>query len=208
MEELLARYPALLPCKAEIARALDLMVGTYRRGGKLLLCGNGGSAADCSHITGELLKGFQLCRAPTPEEAARFREAAPDIGEQLCTALQRGIPAISIPDQTAALTAYANDAAPEFMYAQLVYAYGRPEDLLLALSTSGNSKNVVYAVQTARALGMDTLALTGDGGGRLGELCSCVIAVPERETFKIQEYHLPVYHYLCSEMERILFGST
>lgn len=202
--ELYDRYPALKACEADIDTALSLMLETYRAGGKILLCGNGGSCADCGHIAGELMKGFLLSR-PVPEETRAAFAEFPD-GEAIAKKLQRGIPAISLPSQAEVLSAYANDVDPELVYAQLVYTCGRPGDLLIGISTSGNSKNVVTAALTAKALGIRTLALTGEKESKLSGLCDCTVRVPETETFKIQELHLPVYHHLCAAMEDILFG--
>ena len=202
--ELFDRYPVLKACEADIDTALSLMLGTYHAGGKILLCGNGGSCADCGHIAGELMKGFLLAR-PVPEETRDEFAKLPG-GDEIAGKLQRGIPAISLPSQAEVLSAYANDVDPELVYAQLVYACGRPGDLLIGISTSGNSKNVAAAAVTAKALGIRTLALTGKKDSKLSELCDCTIRVPETETFKVQELHLPVYHHLCAAMEDILFG--
>ena len=189
------RYPALQSCKDSIEEALQLLIETYRNGGKVLVCGNGGSAADSEHIVGELMKGFMSKRPVTDER----------IPEALRAELQGALPAISLPSQSAILSAYANDVSPEMVYAQLVYGYGKPEDLLIALSTSGNSKNVVKAVEVANCLGMTTVALTGEKESKLSELSTVTVQVPETETYKVQELHLPVYHYLCAEVEKTLF---
>ncbi len=189
------RYPVLQACKADVERALELLVDTYRRGGKVLVCGNGGSAADSEHIVGELMKGFKLSRPVTDER----------IPEALRAGLQGALPAISLPSQTAILSAFINDVSPEMMYAQLVYGYGKEGDVLLALSTSGNSVNVVKAVEVANCLGMKTIALTGAAESKLSALCTVTVRVPETETYKVQELHLPVYHYLCAETEKELF---
>jgi len=197
---LLKHYPALACCEADIRAAVDAVLEMYDAGGKLLLCGNGGSAADCSHIAGEMLKGFLLKR-PIPE-ADRERLAALPDREQL----QRGIRAISLPDQGAVLSAYANDNLADMVYAQLVYALGTEQDVFLGLSTSGNSKNVVLAAQCARGLGLKTVAMVGEGGGKLAGICDIVIRVPASETYMVQEYHLPVYHAICAQVEDTLFG--
>lgn len=205
MNELFARYPALSVCEESICKALELMIQTYRAGGKILLCGNGGSCADCDHIVGELMKGFL---SPRPIAAASKEAIArlfPEEAEYLASHLQEGIPAISLPSQGAVLSAFANDVVADMVYAQLVYGCARPGDLVVGLSTSGNSANVVNAIKVARALGIETMALTGARSCKLDALCSVVIKVPETETYKVQEYHLPVYHYLCAELEKTLF---
>lgn len=194
--KLTARYPALCSCENEILAAAELMVQTYEHGGKILLCGNGGSAADCDHIAGELLKGFLLPRKVENEKIpAAIREK-----------LQGALPAVSLPSLTAALTASINDLDAEFVYAQLLYGLAKEGDLLIAISTSGNSPNVLHAAELARAVGVKTLALTGNSGGRLAKIADISICVPESETYLVQELHLPVYHFLCAETERRIFG--
>jgi len=189
------RYPALGEYKNDIEKALDMLIDTYKRGGKVLVCGNGGSASDSEHIVGELMKGFLLKRTVTDER----------IPECLRGRLQGALPAISLPSQSAILSAFVNDVDPEMMYAQLVYGYATHNDLLIALSTSGNSPNVVYAAEVAKSLGVRVLSMTGMKESKLSELSDVTIRVPETETYKIQEYHLPVYHYLCAEVERVMF---
>lgn len=189
------RYPQLLSCKEAIEQALALMLATYRQGGKLLLCGNGGSAADCEHIVGELMKGF-LSHRPVSDTR---------IPAELRKNLQGALPAISLPSQCAVSSAFLNDVEPSMLYAQLVYGYAGEHDLFVGLSTSGNSKNVVNAAQVAKSLGLRTLALTGQKESELSRLCDVTIRVPETETYKIQELHLPVYHDLCARAEAVLF---
>ena len=195
MERLLERYPALVVCKEDIEKALELIINTYKNGGKVLVCGNGGSAADSEHIVGELMKGFMLKRTVTDER----------IPEHLRKGLQGALPAISLPSQSAILSAFINDVEPDMMYAQLVYGYAKENDLVIGLSTSGNSKNVVNAIEVAKSVGAKTLAMTGEKESKMSELCDVTIKVPETETYKIQELHLPVYHYLCTEVERYFF---
>lgn len=195
MKELLERYPALKCCKDDIAAALELMINTYKNGGKVLVCGNGGSAADSEHIVGELMKGFLLKRPVTDER----------IPEHLRCRLQGSLPAISLPSQAAILSAFINDVDPETMYAQLVLGYANENDLVIGLSTSGNSKNVVAAVEVANAKGAKTIAMTGERDSKLSEISTVTIKVPSCETYKIQEYHLPVYHYLCAGTEAAFF---
>lgn len=195
MEELIKRYPSLEICKEDIKSALKLIIDTYKSGGKVLVCGNGGSAADSEHIVGELMKGFMLKRPVTDER----------IPEQLRCGLQGALPAISLPSQSAILSAFINDVDPDMMYAQLVYGYAKGNDLVIGLSTSGNSKNIVNAIEVAKCIGAKTLAMTGEKENKLSEICDVTIKVPQTETYKIQELHLPIYHYLCAEVERYFF---
>lgn len=195
MKNLLERYPQLKVCQKEIELAMELVRDTYKKGGKVLVCGNGGSASDSEHIVGELMKGFKSKRFVTDER----------IPEDLRGGLQGALPAISLPSQTGILTAFINDVDPEMMYAQLTYGYAKENDLLIGLSTSGNSKNVVNAVRVAKAVGAKALALTGEKESKLSEACDVCIKVPETETYKIQELHLPVYHYLCAQIEADIF---
>jgi len=197
MKELFERYPKLEACKEDIEKALELILDTYKNGGKVLLCGNGGSAADCEHIVGELMKGFKSMRKVSDER----------LPEEIREKLQGSLPAISLPSQSAIISAYCNDISPEMVYAELVYGYAKREDLVIALSTSGNSKYIVRAAEVAGCLGVKTLALTGMGGGELSKLATVTIKVPETETYKVQELHLPIYHYLCAETEKKIFGN-
>jgi len=207
MDELMSRYPQLEVCKADITAALDLLRSMYHAGGKLLCCGNGGSCADCEHIVGELMKSFLIMRPMTETVKTEMETLFPEDSEKFYQCMQRGIPAISLPSQVAVLSAYVNDVNPEFMYAQLVQGYGKGADVVLCISTSGNSKNVVRAAQMAKALGLKTLALTGAKDSKLSALCDVTVRVPETETFKVQELHLPVYHYLCAQLEEELFSN-
>lgn len=195
MNELLTRYPALAVCKAEIEAARNLVTDTYKNGGKILVCGNGGSAADSEHIVGELMKGFKLKRKVEDKR----------IPENLRQNLQGALPAIALPSQQSLISAFSNDVEPDMVYAQLVYGYAKENDLVIGISTSGNSGNVVNAVIVAKALGAKALALTGKENSRLSEISDVCIRVPETETYKVQEYHLPVYHYLCAEAEKEFF---
>jgi D-sedoheptulose 7-phosphate isomerase len=191
LKELLERYPQLKECEEQIKSAMELIRNTYKNGGKVLVCGNGGSCSDSEHIVGELMKGFKLMRPVTDER----------IPEDLRAGLQGALPAISLPSQTGILSAFINDVDPEMMYAQLTYGYATDKDLLIGLSTSGNSKNVVNAARVAKAVGAKALAMTGKKESNLSEICDACIRGPETETYKIQELHLPVYHYLCAQIE-------
>ena len=204
-DELMMRYPQLKACEDDILKAKDMMLHTYYGGGKILVCGNGGSCADSDHIVGELMKGFRLKRKMNEKTAEKFRETLGEWADFFIERLQRAVPAISLPAQSAVLTAYANDVDAELMYAQLVFGYASEADMLIAISTSGNSKNAAAAAKVAKALGTRTLALTGANESVLSGLCDCTVKVPETETFKVQELHLPVYHYLCAEVEKTLF---
>ncbi|MBR4013493.1 MAG: SIS domain-containing protein [Clostridia bacterium] len=201
--ELLVRYPCLEAVIDSIDAAAQMMVDTYKNGGTVLVCGNGGSCADSAHIVGELMKGFLSLRPMSEEQKSRMADI---LDEDILAKLQRGIPAISLSAQSAVISAYANDVDPELVYAQLVFGYGKKHDMLIGLSTSGNSKNVVAAAKVARAMGIKTLALTGARDSRLSELCDVTVKAPEIETFKVQELHLPIYHYLCAYVEKYLVG--
>ncbi len=211
LQNLLTDLPALSACESDIVAARELLIDAYRTKHKLLLCGNGGSCADCDHITGELLKGF-LSHRPLGEDACRALasslpggEAHPDYA-LLSGKLQGALPAISLPAQTALISAFSNDVDASLVYAQLVRGLGTPGDVLLCLSTSGNSRNVVLAAEVARAGGLHTVALTGERDSALSAICDVTVKAPARETYRIQEYHLPIYHYLCAAIEAAFFG--
>ncbi len=203
LEDLLREWPALMPLGDSIREAYALLCQCYDRGGMVLCCGNGGSAADAEHIVGELMKAF-LRRRPLPQDiAARF--TAPS-QQAMASSLQAALPAISLVSQSALISAYANDVDPGMVYAQQVLGYGRCcPILLLALSTSGNSANVVHAVEAADCLGMPSIAITGANGGKLAGLCTVCLRMPAAETYRVQEYSLPVYHALCAMTEAHYF---
>ena len=205
LEELFKRYPALTQCREELRQATAMLIDCYRKGGKLLLCGNGGSCADCEHIVGELMKGFLKKRPLSDDKKEKMRKNCQDMEEAMLEKLQCGLPAIALTSMTALNTAFCNDVEPDLLYAQGVLALAKENDILLCISTSGNAKNVCAAAQVAKALGVTTLGLTGKHGGKLRRICDCCIAVPETETFQVQELHLPVYHYLCAETEAFFF---
>ena len=206
MEELLTRYPALKCCAEEIGKTAEILISGFKAGNKLMLCGNGGSCADCEHITGELMKGFLSRRPISPEKKAEMKRLNPDIGEDVLSKLQLAVPAIPLPSLTGLNSAFCNDVDPSLVYAQELMGLGTPGDMLLCISTSGNSANCVAAAEVGKALGLIVIALTGAKGGRLKEKADICICVPETETFKVQELHLPVYHYLCAEVEATIFG--
>ena len=195
---LIERCPTLSVCREQIEKIVSALVEMQKNGGTLLLCGNGGSAADCEHISGELLKGFLLKRPLSEVEKS-------GIPSHIANKLQGGIKAVPLTSLSALGTAFSNDVDADLVYAQLVSVFGGKNDVFLGISTSGNAKNVCAAAEVARARGMKTFALTGMGGGRLAEICDCSIKVPEYETFKIQELHLPVYHAICAQVEYIVF---
>lgn len=195
LNSLIERFPALSECRNDILSAYNLMVDCYDNGGKLLCCGNGGSAADCDHLVGELMKGFLKKRPLSDSEKEKFSS------EKLASGIQKGLPAVSLCAHSALMTAFSNDESPEFVFAQQVYAYAKKNDILVAFSTSGNSENVVYAAQAAKAAGTATVAITGKTESKLSEICDVCIRIPETETYKIQELTLPVYHCLAAMVE-------
>ena len=198
-EELYERYPQLVGCADQIAKAFEMLLACYRQGGKVLVCGNGGSAADAEHIVGELLKKFRRPRTIDGAVAAQLPAG-------LASKLEGALPAVSLVSMSGILTAFANDVDWETAFAQQVYGLGRAGDVLIALSTSGNSANCVNAALVARARGMRVVSLTGEGGGALGRVSDATIAVPELETYRVQELHLPVYHALCQALEEAFFA--
>ena len=204
LDELSERYPALGAQRAAVLAIAEHLIACHRRGGKLLLCGNGGSAADSEHIVGELVKAFVLPRRLPEEHIQRLAR----IGEEaLAARLQQGIAAIALTANSALATAILNDVDPYAVFAQQVYVYGRPGDLLLGLSTSGNSRNVLNALKVARAFGLTTLGLTGEKPAAIDALCDVVIKVPATEPYKVQEFHLPIFHAVCLMAEQELFES-
>lgn len=206
INDLIGRYPALDACRADIEMARDAIISCYEKGGKLLLCGNGGSAADCDHIVGELMKGFMLDRALSDEKKAEMKKNCPLVDDHLLSKLQGALPAVSLPSVTALNSAFCNDVDAELVYAQPLMSLARENDILVAISTSGNSKNVFAAARVAKALGIQVIALTGKGGGKLASVADISICAPETETYKIQELHLPVYHCLCAMVENYFFN--
>lgn len=201
------RYPCLTVCAGEIVAAYEKMLACCQSGGKMLFCGNGGSAADAEHIVGELMKGFLLKRPPVQKDRDGFAAAFPEDAAYFAANLQRGIPAISLVSQSAVQTAFNNDVAADMVYAQQVYGYGRPGDLVMGITTSGNSKNVVNAMKVAKSMGLTTIGLTGAKESALSAICDVTIRVPQTETYMVQELHLPVYHWLCAALEDTLFAA-
>ena len=178
---------------------------TFKSGGTIYCCGNGGSAADCEHIVGELMKGFLKKRPLSDEEKTRL-SAYGERGDYLACNLESAIPAVSLVNSVGLGTAFANDVAPELVFAQQIYGLGKSGDALIAISTSGNSKNVIYAIMAAKAKGVKVIGLTGKSGGEMASLCDIVVKAPSDSTPEIQEYHLPIYHYLCQLVEKENFA--
>lgn len=205
LDSLFCNYPELKVCEAEICRADRLIVGAFRAGCKLLVCGNGGSAADSEHVVGELMKSFRFKRPVDEGFLAAYREAN---GEEAPAWLEGALPAVSLVSQTALSTAFGNDEASVGVFAQQAYGYGEPGDVLLAISTSGNSPNVVWAAKVARAKGVHVVSLTGSRLSELSTISDICVRVPHDEVFRVQELHLPVYHALCASAEAELFGGS
>lgn len=207
LHELLARYGALAPLSDRLREAADQLIRAVRSGGKILTLGNGGSAADAEHIVGELAKSFGPRRRPIEEALrAKIADIYPDAqGKELLERLEGAIPAISLAGCNAYLTAFANDVDYRFAAAQYLYAIGRSGDVLLAISTSGRSANVLHAARLARVLGIHIIALTGQDGGLLKPLANVALCAPARAVHQVQEFHLPIYHFLCMALEDSLF---
>ncbi len=201
LQNCLERHPALVTCAGDIEDAVAQLCKILEAGGKVLICGNGGSAADSDHIAGELLKGFAKQR-PIPTEWKG------KLGENLASNLQCGLPVIPLTIFNSLSWAFANDCNPEYTFAQLTFALGQHGDALLCISTSGNSPNVLHAAKTARARGLATIGLTGESGGKLKDLVDCCIRVPASNVWEVQEMHLPVYHAVCLMLEEKIFPGT
>lgn len=208
LEILVNRYPELSTVKKEISEAYQILESCYTKRGKLLIAGNGGSAADAEHIVGELMKGFKLPRKSDVEFAEKLVAENKELGSVLAESLQGALPAIALDGHPALSTAYMNDCEPLLCFAQQVNGYGKAEDVFLGISTSGNSKNVLYAATTAHAKGMKVIGLTGAKNSKLEQMSDVCIKVPQTETYMIQELHLPVYHCLCLMLEERFFGEN
>lgn len=204
---LIERYPVLEVCKEDIISGYELLEECYTKGGKLLIAGNGGSAADAEHIAGELMKRFKTPRPIPNELKERLIEIDPVRGENLSKNLERPLMAIPLVAHEALTTAYINDVDGLGVFAQQLYGFGKKNDVFLGISTSGNSQNVMSATVVARALGIKVLGLTGELGGELNMVSNVCVKVPETETYRIQELHLPVYHCWCLMLEDYFFGA-
>lgn len=200
------RYPALSPLCAEISAGIECMAAMYRNGGKLLVCGNGGSASDSLHIVGELMKNFAMERKIPAALQKALTENFPEEAPYYIRHLQGAVPAVSLVGETSLMTAYGNDSEGELVFAQQVVGYGRSGDVLLAISTSGNSENVLHAAKVSKALGLTVISLTGRSGGELRKYSDILLNVPADVTHQVQELHLPVYHLLCCGVELECFG--
>lgn len=190
-----------------IEKAADALIHCYEKGGKVLICGNGGSAADADHLVGELMKSFESERPLPPELKGTLERVSPERGGYLARNLQQGVPAISLSAHGALTSAIANDMDADLVFAQQVNGYGKEGDVLIGISTSGNSQNVLDALITARAKGIRTIGFSGEPGGKMKAFCDILIAVPASETARVQELHLPIYHSLCRLIEQHLFSA-
>ena len=205
IDTLIDRYPKLIVCKDDIIKAYNILETAFSYERKLLVCGNGGSASDSEHIVGELMKEFKLKRKVYANQAESMKNIDPEMGATLVENLQGALPAICLTGHSALTTAFMNDANADLVFAQQVNGYGKENDVFLGISTSGNSKNVCYAAITAKAKGLKVIGLTGAKDSKISKLGDCCIRVPETETYKIQELHLPVYHCLCMMLESHFF---
>ncbi len=206
LPRLFERYPVLQECETDLTAALSILTTAYENGRQLLVCGNGGSAADSEHIVGELMKGFLKPRRIAATAATRLKASGGTLGAEIADKLQAALPAISLVSQTSLISAITNDIAGEMIFAQQVYGLGKSGDVLLGITTSGNSRNIINAVTVAQAFGLKSIILTGRSGGTVASLADVAIRVPADNVAEIQELHLPVYHWLCIELEEQFFG--
>jgi D-sedoheptulose 7-phosphate isomerase len=207
LNAMVTNHPGLKEAEPKVAAAVELLVRCFSGSHRVFVCGNGGSAADAEHIVGELMKSFLLPRKISGEDDRRLKEMYPETYEFLHRNLQQALPVYSLVSETALMTAFSNDQVADLCFAQQVLGYGQPGDVLIVLSTSGNSKNVLFASQIAHFKGMEVIALTGSKGGAVRELADVLINVPSDITFRIQEYHLPVYHAMCAAVENEFFST-
>ncbi len=203
--DLLERYPVLKVCKDEIYSAYLLIKDTYKAGNKVLVAGNGGSASDSEHMVGELMKSFLFPRKISSDDEKMLAEVYGDDGKALADCLEGCLPALPLTSMMALSTAFLNDVNPLLVFAQLLYGYGNKGDVFIGISTSGRSQNIINAMMVAKIKGIKTIGLTGKSGGKLNQFCDKMIHVPENETHKIQELHLPVYHAICAMLESDFF---
>jgi D-sedoheptulose 7-phosphate isomerase len=206
IHSLIKRYPKLSSLKSDIFNSINVLLESITNNGKILICGNGGSSSDADHIVGELMKSFNIKRKIDDNFKAKLENLYGDESKYFSMYLQKSIRAISLSSHSAFNTAFINDSKPDLIFAQQVMGYGKKDDVLLAISTSGNSKNVINAAKIAKAIDMKVISLTGNNGGELKEYSDFSIIVNEFETYKIQEYHLPIYHSICLSIENELFG--
>lgn len=203
--DIFERYPELINLEKSLNDCIVLLIESFSNGNKLMTCGNGGSASDAMHIVGELMKAFVLPRKISVKDKQAIKKISSN-ADYIAENLQSALPAISLVSEISLMTAYANDMAPDLDFAQQVFGYGNIGDVLFAISTSGNSKNVIYASEVAKSKGVKVIALTGKTGGKLSEIADILLNVNEIETYKIQELHLPVYHTICLALENEFFG--
>ncbi len=206
IEELIERYPKLNGIKSSVIDGYLLLERAYEKNGKILIAGNGGSAADCEHIAGELMKRFRIPRRIPRKLSEKIMAVDPVLGASLVNNLEQPLMAIPLVAHEALTTAYINDVDGLGVFAQQLYGYGRSGDVFLGISTSGNSRNILYATIVAKALDIGVLALTGNTGGELAKVADVAVVVPETETYRIQELHLPIYHCWCQMLEIHFFG--
>lgn len=206
INKLIQRHPSLKPVEIEIKMAAEALISCYEKGNKVLVCGNGGSSSDSDHIVGELMKGFENKRELSQTFKNKLLAVEANRGKYLSEKLQQALPAISLSAHTALITAVANDTDPNLIFAQQVIGYGKPGDVLVGISSSGNSQNVIDALLTAKAKEMTVIGLTGESGGKMKAFCDYLIPVPEKNTAFVQEFHLPIYHSLCVIIENYFFG--
>ena len=204
LENLFERYGALTCCRAQIEKAFGILLDTVQNGGTVFTCGNGGSASDAEHIVGELMKKFTKARPVDKKVCDKLKEFGED-GVTLTEVLEGAIPAISLTSHISLSTAFSNDKCPTATFAQQLYGLGKKGDVLIAISTSGNSQNCVYAIMLAKAKGLKTVSMTGEKESKMSNLSDATVRVPEIETFKVQEYHLPIYHAFCQMLENEVF---
>ena len=205
LEKMIEENPALTSRKHAMEQAFSIIKECYKTGGKVLICGNGGSASDSEHIVGEFMKGFTLSRPLSAEKREMLTSLYPTDGDYLADNLQGALPAISLVSQTSLTSAFINDVAPDMVFAQQVYGYVQKGDVIIGLSTSGNSKNVINAIKVGKTLGAKCIAMTGEGDSLLSDVCDTTLRSPAKETYRVQEFHLVMYHALCAMIEAEFF---
>ncbi len=206
IDELIERYPRLAECSEEIKSVYEIIRHAFAAGNKLLICGNGGSSADSQHIVGELLKSFRIERHISQPDEEKLINLFGEEGEKIASRIERGLPAISLDSIPIISSAFANDVGAEYVYAQILYNYGEKGDVLLAISTSGNSANVINATRLSKIMEIKVVGLTGENGGKLNEMCDAIIHAPGDKAFLVQDYHVPIYHTLCMMLENHFFN--
>ncbi len=206
LDNLIGKYPELSELRDSIDKVSGIIIKCYTAGGKLLICGNGGSSSDSCHLAGELMKSFERKRPLDVSFKERLADISASRGKYLAEKLEHGLPAISLSAHTSLITAICNDIDPQLIFAQQIMGYGEEKDVLLAISTSGNSKNIIDACITARAMNITVVGITGRSGGEMKEYCNILINVPREQTASVQELQLPVYHAICRIVEEYFYG--